>query len=114
MPLQTNRGKGGRNQQLALCVLRELVATKSHSELNDFVFLSGGTDGEDGPTQSAGAWIDSQLIREMTNELPQLDSYIDRCDAFHFFEKHNRLLITGPTGTNVCDVRIVIVRGKAS
>ncbi len=113
LPSQPNRGKGGRNQQLALCVLRELVATKSYSELSDFVFLSGGTDGEDGPTQSAGAWIDSELAREMANELPLLDSYIDRCDAFHFFEKHNRLLITGPTGTNVCDVRIVIVRGKS-
>ncbi len=113
LPLQANRGKGGRNQQLALCVLRELVATESYSLSHDFVFLSGGTDGEDGPTQSAGAWIDSQLTREMANELPQLDSYIARCDAFHFFKKHNRLLITGPTGTNVCDVRIVIVRGKS-
>jgi glycerate 2-kinase len=111
LPDPANRGIGGRNQQLALCVLRELVAAPHNTIPPEFVFLSAGTDGEDGPTQAAGAWIDSQLLHEMANRLPEIDSYIARCDAFHFFDKHKRLLITGPTGTNVCDVRVVLVTG---
>jgi len=100
-------GKGGRNQELALAFLVDLLATSP--DLERIVFLSGGTDGQDGPTDAAGAVI-SAGVRERITAL-ELDpgTYLARNDAYRFFEQTGSLLMTGPTGTNVCDLQLLIV-----
>lgn len=105
------RGKGGRNQQLVLAALIHLLETSADpaAALHGIALLSGGTDGEDGPTDAAGALIDEQIVA--TIQQHQLDpaSYLRRNDAYHFFEQLDTLIKTGPTHTNVCDLRVVTV-----
>jgi len=72
------------------------------------VMLSGGTDGEDGPTDAAGAWLDATLLEPMRAAGLQPETYLRRNDAYHFFDSLNALIRTGPTHTNVCDLRIVL------
>jgi hydroxypyruvate reductase len=98
------RGKGGRNQQLALAALGEL------GDCRDVAFLSAGTDGEDGPTDAAGAYVTADVIQGSRDR--QLDSrdYLARNDAYSFFSQSGGLFVTGPTHTNVCDLRVVAVR----
>jgi glycerate-2-kinase len=77
--------------------------------------LSAGTDGEDGPTDAAGALIDAAVVAEAARlELDPAD-FLARNDAYHFFAPTGGLLKTGPTHTNVCDLRVVLVdRGDLS
>ena len=105
-------GKGGRNQQLALAVLHELRSRcEPGSKLTrrPMVFVSGGTDGEDGPTDAAGAWIDSQSSLRAGALGVETGDFLRRADAYHFFDHAGGLLRTGPTGTNVCDLRVALV-----
>lgn len=99
------RGLGGRNQQLVLAALDELVRNDARGVL----VLSGGTDGEDGPTDAAGAWVDDELIAAARNVSLDARDYLRRSDAYHFFEPLGALIKTGPTHTNVCDLRVVLV-----
>jgi hydroxypyruvate reductase len=99
------RGKGGRNQQLVLAALTELLTRSPKS----FALLSGGTDGEDGPTDAAGAMIDSELVDRMNASRLDPADYLRRNDAYTFFQQLVGLIKTGPTHTNVCDVRVVVV-----
>ena len=71
--------------------------------------LAGGTDGEDGPTDAAGALVDSQLAQAAREQALDQKDYLQRNDAYHFFDKLGGLIRTGPTHTNVCDVRVVVV-----
>lgn len=102
------RGRGGRNQQLVLAALCDLLK-KGNNPLDGIVILSGGTDGEDGPTDAAGAFITAETIQRM--RALQLDphDYLRRNDAYTFFQQVGGLIQTGPTHTNVCDVRVVVV-----
>ena len=105
------RGRGGRNTQLVLAALIE-VLRRPAPEDRHLVFLSGGTDGEDGPTDAAGAYFDPEIVervRQMTDagEISPED-YLARNDAYTFFERCGGLLKSGPTGTNVCDLRILL------
>jgi glycerate 2-kinase len=71
--------------------------------------LSAGTDGVDGNSPAAGAWADETTIaRAKRSGLDPVD-FLNRSDAFRFFEELRDLVITGPTGTNVRDVRIVLM-----
>ncbi len=101
------RGKGGRNQQLALAAL---VGMKDWRGL---ALLSGGTDGEDGPTDAAGALVDEQIVARATEKQLDVADYLRRNDAYHCFEQLDGLLKTGPTGTNVCDLRVITVGENA-
>ncbi len=104
-------GKGGRNQQLALAVLHELQSLgwpSNDSSCRPLVFISGGSDGEDGPTDAAGAWIDTEIARRATALGLDTAGYLRRADAYSFFERVGGLLQTGPTGTNVCDLRVAL------
>ena len=92
-------GKGGRNQEFALAAAVEIAG------LRDVVVLSGGTDGTDGPTDAAGAIADGETLSRGPDAL----GYLAENDSYHYFEKLGDLLITGPTGTNVADVRIILV-----
>lgn len=107
---ESERGKGGRNQQTALAALIEL---KKHDAQN-CVVLSGGTDGEDGPTDAAGALVDRAVIEAADNRNLDAADYLRRNDAYHFFEPLDALIKTGPTHTNVCDLRVVLVEPKAA
>lgn len=99
----TERGKGGRNQQLVL------AATQKLQDCRSVALLSGGTDGEDGPTDAAGAWVDEELIARAAGQGLDVANYLSRNDAYTFFEQAGGLLQTGATGTNVCDIRVVVV-----
>jgi len=96
-------GLGGRNQEMVLAMLLYLKNVKQ-----PFYFCSVGTDGTDGPTDAAGAWIDENSFRK-TLEL-NLDpaAFLDENDSYHFFKQTNQHIKTGPTGTNVMDLMIFL------
>jgi hydroxypyruvate reductase len=96
-------GFGGRNQEFALAGALEI------SGIEKVTFLSGGTDGTDGPTDAAGAIADHTTIRRAISMGLDPKTYLENNDAYPFFQKLGDLLITGPTHTNVMDVRIVLV-----
>ncbi len=103
--LGTEPGRGGRNQEFVLAMALKLGTTGMRS----VVILSGGTDGEDGPTDAAGAIADAgTLTRATANGLSPSD-HLDRHDAYPFFEATGDLLKTGLTGTNVMDVRVILI-----
>jgi len=99
------RGRGGRNQQLALAALCRLAPSWPSGAL----VLSGGTDGEDGPTDAAGAWVDDEVVAAARRLGLDPEDHLRRNDAYTFFEQTASLIKTGPTHTNVCDVRVVLV-----
>lgn len=99
----TGKGKGGRNQHLALLVS---ILLKDYPKIT---FLSGGTDGNDGPTDAAGAIVDSDTYSVATSGKIFPEAYIEAFDSYHFFKEEGGQIITGPTMTNVMDVMIVIV-----
>ena len=100
---ERDRGLGGRNQQLVLSALANL------ENWQDLALLSGGTDGEDGPTDAAGAIVNQQIAQRARDLGLQATDYLRRNDAYHFFESAGGLIKTGPTHTNVCDLRVVVV-----
>jgi glycerate-2-kinase len=75
---------------------------------SDLLCLSAGTDGEDGPTPAAGAWFDVNIIRAINSSGLDPRSVAQRADAYTLFEKLNSVILSGPTGTNVCDLRIAL------
>ncbi|MBW1781303.1 MAG: glycerate kinase [Deltaproteobacteria bacterium] len=99
------KGLGGRNQEFCLAAALELKGLSPR-----IVVLSGGTDGDDGPTNAAGAIVDPMTVRRGKEAGISASDFLGNNDAYHFFEKTDDLLITGPTGTNVMDVRLVLVR----
>jgi glycerate-2-kinase len=103
------RGRGGRNQQLVLAALCHLLNRRAGDQLFDRrVILSGGTDGEDGPTDAAGAIADAQVVQRMGSLRLDPTDYLRRNDAFTFFDATGGLIRTGPTHTNVGDVRLAL------
>lgn len=100
------RGLGGRNQQLVLAALEVLQA---HDAASHICLLSGGTDGEDGPTDAAGAVVDAEIIAAAHARGFDAADFLRRNDAYHFFQPLGGLIKTGPTHTNVCDLRVVVV-----
>lgn len=105
-------GKGGRNQQLTLAVLQNLFERGWPNAPLDFDlgFVSGGTDGEDGPTDAAGAWFDRELASRIRAEQLTPETFLTGANAYALFDQVGGLIRTGPTGTNVCDVRVCTVR----
>ena len=100
------KGRGGRNQEFALAAALEIEGEEQ------IVVLSGGTDGTDGPTDAAGAIADGNtLARARAKGLDPWD-HLQRNDSYPFFESLDDLLMTGPTRTNVMDVRIMLI-GKS-
>jgi len=105
-----NPGRGGRNQQLALSVLNQW-GDLPPSVRQRLCVLSGGTDGEDGPTDAAGAMVDAQIVQAAYNQNLDSGDSLMKNDAYTFFEAVDGLVKTGPTHTNVCDLRISVVVG---
>lgn len=104
--LPPEHGLGGRNQEFVLAFLVHLRSELARRP--DLTILSGGTDGEDGPTDAAGAVADLEtLTRANRLGLDPLD-YLARHDAYHFFEHVGGLIKTGLTQTNVMDLRVIL------
>ncbi len=97
-------GKGGRNQEMALAMLRAMQKETNRS----FYFCSLGTDGTDGPTEAAGAWIDHTTVQKARARHLSIDAYLNNNDSYRFFRQIDQLIITGPTGTNVMDLLIFL------
>ncbi len=96
-------GLGGRNQEFALAAAIDIDG------LEPVVILSGGTDGTDGPTDAAGALADGRTLARAGETGMTANTYLDRNDSYHFFQTLDDLLVTGPTHTNVMDLRLVLV-----
>tara|TARA_A100001037_G_scaffold302620_1_gene334650 strand:+ start:45 stop:1331 length:1287 start_codon:yes stop_codon:yes gene_type:complete len=103
----TGNGLGGRNQEFALSFLRKYVKENSKREL---CLYSVGTDGIDGPTDAAGAIVDSDTIREYQSSDLNLESFLSNNDSYNFFRKLNSLIKTGATGTNIADIQITVIK----
>ncbi len=101
------KGRGGRNQELALSFLAEIEAAGAGVE--DIYFLSAATDGNDGPTDAAGAFASLQTVETARSGGLDIGKYLKDNDSYHFFESSGHLLKTGPTNTNVCDLQICLV-----
>ncbi len=99
-------GIGGRNQEFALYFLKAMEGIKGK-----FHLLSCGTDGKDGNSEATGAYSSSEDFQKIRSLGLDLDGFLKRNDSFHFFEKTGGLIITGPTGTNLADVRIILLEG---
>jgi hydroxypyruvate reductase len=97
------QGKGGRNQEFVLAACLGLAG------LRDVVLLSAGTDGTDGPTDAAGAIADGSMLERAKAQGLNPLAALSENDAYPFCQKLGDLLITGPTRTNVMDVRILLV-----
>ena len=93
------KGKGGRNQEFAL------AAAVGIAGLKDVLIFSAGTDGTDGPTDAAGAQADGDTLRRGPEALRRLANN----DSYDFFQTLKDLVITGPTGTNVMDIHLILV-----
>jgi len=98
------RGEGGRNQEMCLSALKEIGNNRN------IVFLSAGTDGIDGNSKAAGAIVDYRSYKNARKLNLDIDKYLRNNDTYNFLDQTGDLIITGPTGTNVMDVTILIVR----
>ena len=98
------KGLGGRNQEFVLAAAMDIDG------LDKLVVLSAGTDGSDGPTDAAGAIADGETISRAKQLNLNSLKYLQNNDSYHFFEKLDDLVKTGPTNTNVMDIRIVLIK----
>ena len=105
----TGKGKGGRNQHLALSALLQLAQNEYFNQHYQLTFLSAGTDGTDGPTDTAGAIADKEIARFARKNKIDAQHYFDDNDAYHFFEQTGGLVKTGATQTNVMDIVVVLI-----
>jgi glycerate 2-kinase len=96
---------GGRNQEVVLGA----VAVLWNDGMERMAVLSGGTDGEDGPTDAAGAVADAELIREAKDGGLTPEPFLAINNSYEFFDHTGGLLKTGPTHTNVMDVQVILV-----
>ena len=98
-------GKGGRNQEFALCCARE-IADWNHTKV---LFSSLGSDGTDGPTDAAGAVASPATASLASAKVLSIQDYLDRHDSYQCFQEVGGLITTGPTLTNVMDLRFVLI-----
>jgi glycerate 2-kinase len=97
-------GLGGRNQEFALAAAIDIAGLKN------VAILSAGTDGIDGPTDAAGAFVDGGTMARAKAAGMDAAKFLANNDSYHFFERLGDLVKTGSTGTNVADIRVMIVR----
>jgi hydroxypyruvate reductase len=97
-------GKGGRNQELALAAAVQLAGRKN------VLLAAFGSDGIDGPTDAAGAWVDGDTVERGRALGIEASAALEANDAYSYFSALDDLIITGPTGTNVMDLALLFVR----
>ena len=100
----TGRGKGGRNQELALAAAEKIAGFK------DTAVFSEGSDGTDGPTDAAGGYCDGETKDVLAREGISIFDTLEENDAYHALERSGGLIITGATGTNVNDVAVLLIK----
>ena len=100
----TGKGKGGRNQELALAGAEGLSGL-------DACLFSVGSDGTDGPTEAAGGYVDGDTKAALEAAGVSIFDVLQNNDAFHALEASGGLIVTGPTGTNVNDVAVLLIGG---
>jgi glycerate 2-kinase len=101
--LPDDPGQGGRNQHMALLMAQVLEGR------DDAVFASVGTDGTDGPTDAAGGIVDGESVRRGRDKGLDIKRALKDCDSYSYLKSTGDVLVTGPTGTNVMDVQILLV-----
>lgn len=92
------KGLGGRNQEIALAAASQIEG------IQNVAVFSFGSDGTDGPTDAAGGYVDGK-----TSRLVDIDAALQASDSYHALQKSGGLLVTGPTGTNVNDLAVVLI-----
>jgi hydroxypyruvate reductase len=97
----SNGGTGGRNQQLVLAMAQQI-------EGENITVLSAGTDGIDGNSPATGAIADGTTLARARAMTLDAQSALARFDAYPFFQKLDNVIVTGPTGNNLRDVRILL------
>jgi len=97
------KGLGGRNQELTLSTALKL------KDVDAVVIASLSTDGVDGPTDAAGAIVDGKTLERAAKLGLNPEKYLAENDSYHFFSKLGDLIVTGPTGTNVNDISVIII-----
>ena len=102
----TGKGLGGRNQELAL------AAAAGIDGIAGAAVFSVGSDGTDGPTDAAGGYVDYTTAAELKSQGIEIYNVLHNNDAFHALQKVGGLVITGPTGTNVNDVAVALLRAE--
>lgn len=102
----TGHGLGGRNQEIAL------GAAKGIAGLRDTLLFSLGSDGTDGPTDAAGGWVDGTSLERLAALGIDVDAVLQDNDAYHALKAIDGLILTGPTGTNVNDLSVLLIRRK--
>ena len=100
----TGKGKGGRNQELALAAAPLLASVK------DSAVFSVGSDGTDGPTDAAGGYVDNNTASCLAKQGVDIAQVLKDNDAYHALQKSEGLIITGPTGTNVNDFSLLLIK----
>jgi hydroxypyruvate reductase len=95
-------GKGGRNQEIAL------AAAEGIAGLDKVLIMSVGSDGTDGPTDAAGGWVDGNTNSALMEKGINIFEVLQNNDAYHALAEVDGLIITGPTGTNVNDVTVIL------
>ncbi|MDY6400054.1 MAG: glycerate kinase [Synergistales bacterium] len=100
----TGHGRGGRNQEFAL------AAAENISGVDGIVIASLGSDGTDGPTDAAGGIVDGKTAAILKSKGINISDVLKENDAYHALKAADALLMTGPTGTNVNDVAIALIR----
>jgi len=98
------KGLGGRNMELALSFAIEIAGT------GGIALLSAATDGTDGPTDSAGAFADGKSAIKGKEKGLEADDFLQRNDSYAFFTRTGDIFITGPTGTNVMDIQLLLIK----
>jgi len=108
------KGLGGRNQEFVLAAAIALYGSREDGgTFGTTTIFSAGTDGIDGPTDAAGAIADERTLGRARSIGLDARRFLANNDSHHFFEKLEALVKTGPTGTNVMDVRLILVPGSA-
>lgn len=99
----TGQGKGGRNQELAL------AAAEGIRGIANAAVFSLGSDGTDGPTDAAGGYVDGSTCQALLDRGIRISDVLRENDAYHALEKADGLIFTGPTGTNVNDLTVLLL-----
>lgn len=100
----TGEGKGGRNQEIAIS------ASEKISGLENVFIFSFGSDGTDGPTDAAGGYADGNTLNNLKNHNLSVDAILKENDSYNALKAIGGLIVTGPTGTNVNDVSVILIK----
>lgn len=102
----TGKGKGGRNQELALAAAQEIKG------LSNVSIFSVGSDGTDGPTDAAGGYVDGETVSKLNEKNMEIYDILINNDSYNGLKEVDGLVITGPTGTNVNDFAVVLIKAN--